>query len=113
MFDDLFDLVDEEVEEAKPKEKVKSKVKEPKKEKKKEGAKKSTSSKYKYPFIMHIAARNIDVSHIFEEGKEYTAQEITKAMLEHQFYDFAGEVTYEFMESDNVLLPIFRQHKKG
>jgi hypothetical protein len=35
------------------------------------------------------------------------------AMLEHQYYDFAGTVTFEFLEKENVLLPIFQQHKKG
>lgn len=105
--DDLFSMVPEEV-----KEEPKKKTEKPKKTAtatKTGGDRK----KYKYPFIMHIAARNVDVSHIFSEGQEYTADEITKAMLEHQFYDFAGEVTYDYIEEDNVLLPIFRQHKKG
>lgn len=99
--EDLFDMVPEEEvqEETKPKAKEKKENKEVK--------------KYTYPFIMHIAARNIDISHVFEEGKEYSEDEITKAMLEHQFYDFAGSVSYDFIESDNVLIPIFKQHKKG
>lgn len=105
--DDLFSMVPEEV-----KEEPKKKTEKPKKAEPKPKTGK-TDKKYKYPFIMHIAARNVDVSHVFNEGQEYTADEITKAMLEHQFYDFAGEVTYDYIEEDNVLLPIFRQHKKG
>lgn len=69
--------------------------------------------KYKYPFEIYLAAEKRDVSHIFEEGTEYTADEITKAMLQHGFYEFSGSVTYDYMEKDNVLVPVFQQHKKG
>lgn len=72
-----------------------------------------TGKKYTYPFVFHYAGRNLDVSHIFEEGKQYSSSEITKAMLQHQFYEFSGNVTYDFIESDNVLVPIFQQHRKG
>lgn len=108
--EDLFDMVPEEEvqEETNPKAKEKKEKKE-----KKENKENKEVKKYTYPFIMHIAARNIDISHVFEEGKEYSEDEITKAMLEHQFYDFAGSVSYDFIESDNVLIPIFKQHKKG
>ena len=34
-------------------------------------------------------------------------------MREHQYYDFTGDVSFDFIENENVLLPIFRQHKKG
>lgn len=109
--DDLFDLLDEEEvnEVKKPAKKAESK---PAKtaEKKSED---TSSKKYKYPFVMYYAAQNIDVSHIFEEGKEYTADEITQAMLTHQFYEFSGNVTYDFIAADNVLVPTFQQHKKG
>ena len=92
------------------KEKKESK-KEPKKETKKE--EKQESAKYRYPFILHYAAQNLDVSHVFEDGHEYSAEEITKKMLEHQFYEFAGKVSYDFRADDNVLVPIFQQPKKG
>lgn len=68
---------------------------------------------YKYPFILHFAGQNIETDHIFENGKEYEESEITKKMLEHQYYEFAGSVSYTFMKKENVLLPIFQQFKKG
>lgn len=71
------------------------------------------NKKYKYPFEIYLAAEKKDVSFMFENGKEYTGAEITKSMLEHGFYEFAGNVTYDFIEKDNVLVPIFQQHKKG
>ena len=73
----------------------------------------SETTKYRYPFTLHYAAQNLNVSHIFEEGHEYSEDEITKKMLEHQFYEFAGKVTYDFRENDNVLIPVFKQPKKG
>lgn len=69
--------------------------------------------KHKYPFVLHIAGRNIETDHIFENGTEYKESEITTKMLEHQYYDFGGTVDYDYLEKDNVLLPIFKQHKKG
>ncbi|HAH93318.1 MAG TPA: hypothetical protein DCM01_05510 [Dielma fastidiosa] len=108
--DDLFELLDEdeEIEVKKPAKKEAVKKPEEKKEPKPVDVK-----KYRYPFIMYYAAQNIDVSHIFEEGKEYTADEITSAMLAHQFYEFSGKVSYDLIEADNVLVPTFQQHKKG
>ncbi len=76
-------------------------------------AKEKVDKKYKYPFIMHIAGRNIETDHIFEAEKEYTEKEITASMLAHQYYDFAGTVSYEYLQKENVLIPIFQQHKKG
>lgn len=105
----LFDML--EVEEIKPVEKKKKESKTTKAEKKEKAS--ASGKSYLYPFVMHISAQNIDVSHIFEEGKEYSEKEITKMMLEHGFYNFSGNVTYDFIESDNVLVPIFQYHKKG
>lgn len=79
------------------------------KEKKEEDKPKS----YKYPFILHFAGHNVETDHIFKADKEYTPAEITKKMLEHQYYEFAGSVTYTYIEKDNVLIPIFQQYKKG
>ena len=92
--------------------KEQKKTNEPKKEPKKE-EKTQEAAKYRYPFILHYAAQNLTVSNIFEDGPEYTADEITKKMLEHQFYDFSGKVSYDFRADDNVLIPIFQQPKKG
>lgn len=76
-------------------------------------AEKNSEKKYKYPFTLHLAGRNMETDHIFEEGKEYSESEIVSKMREHQYYDFAGKVTFEYLKDDNVLLPIFQQHKKG
>jgi len=69
--------------------------------------------KYKYPFQVYLAGRMLDVTHIFEENQEYTSEEINKKMLEHRYYEFAGQTTYDYIEADNVLVPTFQQHKKG
>ena len=86
---------------AKPKKEVKQKKEENK------------TIKYKYPFKLHFAGHNIETDHIFENEKEYSPEEITKKMLEHQFYEFAGSVRYSYMDEENVLIPIFQQYKKG
>ena len=65
------------------------------------------------PFTIYLAAEKKDVSHIFEDGQTYSEDEITKAMLQHGFYEFSGNVKYDFVEEDNVLVPIFQQPKKG
>lgn len=65
------------------------------------------------PFRIYLAAQKMDVSHIFEEGKSYTADDITKAMLQHGYYEFSGSVKYDLVESENILVPIFQQPKKG
>lgn len=83
------------------------------KERKAKAAKAAEAKKIKYPFTMHIAGKNIETDHIFEEGKRYEEEEIRKKMLEHRYYDFSGKVSFEFLEKENVLLPIFQQHKKG
>ncbi len=83
-------------------------------EKKKEQIKKEKSIKrYQYPFVLHFGGRNIETDHIFENGKSYSEEEIRKKMLEHRYYEFSGTVTFEYIKEDNVLLPIFQQHKKG
>lgn len=103
------------VDEKAEKQKKVTKQEKPKESKPKEVAKTNSSNtkSYKYPFEIYLAAEKKDVSHIFEEGKSYTPQQVTKAMLEHGFYEFAGNVTYDFIEKDNVLVPVFQQHKKG
>lgn len=99
----LFEMLDTETTE-KPKKKSVDKKTETKKVKVKS---------FTAPFLIYLAAEKREFSHIFEAGKSYTEKEITKAMLEHGYYDFAGSVTYDFKESDNVLVPVFQQHKKG
>lgn len=65
------------------------------------------------PFRIYLAAQKMDVSHIFEDGQTYTESQITKAMLQHGYYEFSGSVKYDFVESENILVPIFQQPKKG
>ncbi|MDO4528481.1 MAG: hypothetical protein Q4C03_06850 [bacterium] len=65
------------------------------------------------PFRIYLAAQKMDVSHIFEENQTYTESQITKAMLQHGYYEFSGSVKYDFVESENILVPIFQQPKKG
>lgn len=77
-------------------------------EERKEGGKSFTA-----PFRIYLAAQKMDVSHIFEDGQTYTDTEITKAMLQHGYYEFSGSVKYDFVESENILVPIFQQPKKG
>lgn len=74
---------------------------------------KSSSKKYAYPFKIHFGGETRDVDHIFTEGVEYTEAEIKEAMLNHQFYEFSGEVAFDYRDKDNVLIPIFKHHKKG
>ena len=83
------------------------------KEAKKKEADAKANPKYKYPFVIHYAGRNVDTDHMFEHGQEYTVEQIRTKMLENQFYEFSGKVSFEYLEKDNVLLPIFQQHKKG
>lgn len=96
-------------------EKKKREIDEKNREKNKPEEKKSAEKEkaYTYPFILHFAGKNIEIDHIFEPEKKYTEKEITKKMLEHQYYEFAGDVSYTWLKEDNVLLPIFRQYKKG
>lgn len=111
IFEDI-DIMEEDVEVKKESKKTKKedvKNKNADKNVKKESA----VNKYKYPFRIYLAAQYLEIDHIFEEEKEYTENDITKAMLEHGFYEFAGKVTYDFRKDDNVLIPIFQQHKKG
>lgn len=77
-------------------------------EERKEGKKSFTA-----PFRIYLAAQKMDVSHVFEDGQTYTDTEITKAMLQHGYYEFSGSVKYDFIESENILVPIFQQPKKG
>lgn len=97
----------------KPKKEQKPKEPKQKKETKQDTKQEATGKKYKYPFEIYLAAEKRDVSHIFDDDTEYSADEITKAMLQHGFYEFSGNVTYDYMEKDNVLVPVFQQHKKG
>ncbi len=53
--------------------------------------------KYMYPFVLHYAGKNIDTDNMFEHGKEYTAEQIRTKMLQHQYYEFSGKVSFEYL----------------
>ena len=92
---------------------------EPKKEEKPAGKKATkkktdTAVKHKYPFGVYSEGRLIDVSSYgFVDGQEYTEDEITKIMLQHRHYEFAGTMEYSYIEDDNVLVVTGKQHRKG
>lgn len=83
---------------------------------KKAAEKKEEKSKsgYTYPFGLYTEGRMVDISSYgFEDGKTYEDKEITKIMLSHQHYEFAGDIEYNFIKDDNVLVANLKQHKKG
>ena len=74
----------------------------------------STEKTYKYPFGVYSEGRLIDVSSYgFVDGQDYTGDEITKIMLQHRHYEFAGTMEYSYIEDDNVLVVTGKQHRKG
>ena len=74
----------------------------------------STEKTYTYPFGVYSEGRLIDISSYgFVPGKTYKEDEITKIMLQHQHYEFAGKMEYSFIKEDNVLVVSIAQHRKG
>lgn len=96
--------------------------KEPKKPaEKKEAKKKSKAAKtgnkakgYVYPFGLYTEGHEVDITNYgFEDGKGYSADEITRIMLAHKHYEFSGEMEYSMITEDNILVANAKQHKKG
>lgn len=108
-----------EIEEKQPKQKEQEKTKKETKVKKKatkteqKKSQKNDDKKYRYPFILWMDRKQADVSHIFEDGKEYSENEISNLMLEHGDYDFSGKVNYDYLKDKNVLAVSFQKHSKG
>lgn len=95
---------------------VAEKPKETKKTTAKKADKKKETSKsgYTYPFGLYTEGRMVDISSYgFEDGQTYDDKEITKIMLSHRHYEFAGDIEYNFIKDDNVLVANLKQHKKG
>lgn len=119
----LWDLLEEkpEKEEQKDEPKKADKKAAQKKESKKKESKKTVDKKdttsaktYKYPFGMYTEGHQVDISNYgFEEDKEYDADQITKIMLQHKHYEFSGQMEYNMIEEDNILVANAKQHKKG
>lgn len=107
-----FDIFGNEIPEKEEKPK-----KEAKKEAKKEtkASKASKDAKYKYPFQMYFGHQYRDMTHIFEEGKEYTTDEIKKALVEHDYkeFRFANEIEWEYFEDENCLYPKLKVGNRG
>ncbi len=89
-------------------------------EKKKENAAKEEEAekkakKYKYPFLMYFGHEYRDVTGVFEEGKEYTEKQLTKALVDHGYKDFkyAQEIQWEYFEDENCLFPKFKLGNRG
>ena len=87
----------------------------PKKETKSSSTTNKKLKKYKFPFLMYFGHEYRDVSHIFEEGKEYTEGEITLALANHGYKEFkiAPQVEYEYFEDENCLFPKFKVGNRG
>lgn len=108
-------------------EKVEKEVaKEPEMTEKPKVTKKTTSKKvtkkkeealkngYTYPFGLYTEGRMVDISEYgFKDGQVYEDKEITEIMLSHRHYEFAGNIEYNFIKDDNVLVANLKQHKKG
>lgn len=98
---------------------VEEKQEKPKKEAKPKAAKtdkkeaKVKEKKYKFPFGMFFNHSEQDVTHVFQDEKEYSTDEISKEMLRHGFYDFSGSVSYDYIQDDNMLVVSFQKHAKG
>lgn len=82
---------------------------------KKKADEEKNAKKYKYPFLMYFGHEYRDVTGVFEEGKEYTEKQLTKALIEHGFKDFkyAQEVQWEYFEDENCLYPKFKLGNRG
>lgn len=122
----LNDQKEEKKEDKEATEKVEKEVaKEPEMAEKPKAAKKTTAKKadkkketsksgYTYPFGLYTEGRMVDISSYgFEDGQTYDDKEITKIMLSHRHYEFAGDIEYNFIKDDNVLVANLKQHKKG
>ena len=70
-------------------------------------------NKYKFPFGLFFNHSEQDVTHVFQDEKEYSTDEISKEMLRHGFYDFSGSVSYDYIQDDNMLVVSFQKHAKG
>ena len=111
-FDDLFGMVTE-----KPADLNTDEVEKPKEKEKKPAEKKKaedkTEKKFKAPFQLYCGNMLKDVTGYFEDGKEYSGEEITKIMLDHDEYFFTSKVEYDYIAETNTVVAMSVQHKKG
>ena len=71
--------------------------------------------KFKYPFALYTNGGCVDIREFgFEDGKEYTGNEIAKIMLQHKFYEFSAErKSFKYFKVDNVIYYSGADFKKG
>ena len=71
--------------------------------------------KFKYPFALYTNGGCVDIREFgFEDGKEYTGNEIAKIMLQHKFYEFSAErKSFKYFKEDNVIYYSGADFKKG
>ena len=69
--------------------------------------------KFKYPFQLYMGSRLRDVTGLFEDGKEYSDDEITKIMLANDEYFFSGKIEYDYIADTNTVVAMSIHHKKG
>ncbi|MBP3868921.1 MAG: hypothetical protein J6D38_07395 [Solobacterium sp.] len=131
MNDDIFGMLTAKTEDltsdkpAKPEKPAEPEKKEPEKaEEKKPAAEESkpaaekkpagtAKKKYKAPFQLYMGSRLRDVTGLFEDGKEYTGDEITAVMIANDEYFFTGKIEYDYIEKTNTVVAMSIQHKKG
>ena len=122
--DDIFGMLTAKTEEMpsdkpeKPKEEkksepVKAKEKAAAPEPKKPGEKKASKNTFTAPFQLYMGSRLRDVTGLFDDGKEYTGDEITKIMIANGEYFFTGKIEYDYMPETNTVVAMSIQHKKG
>lgn len=125
---DIFAMMNEqkkeqkEAEEASKEQKATTGINSPKKEEKpkkaktplKKEASQPVEESYEYPFSLYTEGHTVDISEYgFEDGRRYTPKQINEIMLKHRHYEFAGKMTYEMLEDDNMLVATAKQYKKG
>ena len=71
--------------------------------------------KYTFPFGIYSRGGLVDITEYgFENGKEYTEEEICNIMLEHKHYEFSADnKSFKYFENDNVLAFTGADFKKG
>lgn len=86
----------------------------------KEKASKSKASKekqktYKYPFVMYFGHQYRDVTNLFDEGREYVEEEISKILAKAGYKEFryANEIKYEYFANENCLYPKLKVGNRG
>ena len=114
--DDIFGMITTKVEELKT-----DSVKKEKEAKKQTSAApappaanvKKDKQTFKAPFQLYAGSVMKDVTGFFEDGKEYTGEEISKIMLAHDEYFFASRCDYDYISETNTVVAMSVQHKKG